>query len=198
MFIITSVAIIQKAMSVLWVRSVLAAQIEIVPNFLQACGSTSVKPMPTNVILRRFATMLAIKWSLISFTMTKIYRACWCPSGVNPDDAPVFVVRVGSSRRAAAAAARLEIKKLSGSLYFEKNSPEVAAFFAKLLRSNPRRPFYNLTAPELLKFIESAAYAADVENLSDKHSRRTLSDAVATHCISPFQAKNIYIKQVNL
>lgn len=130
--------------------------------------------------------------------MIKIYRACWCPSGVNPDDAPVFVVRVGSSRRAAAAAARLEIKKLSGSLYFEKNSPEVAAFFANLLRSNPRRPFYNLTAPELLKFIESAAYAADVENLSDKHSRRTLSDAVASHCISPFRVKNIYIKQVNL
>lgn len=130
--------------------------------------------------------------------MTNIFRACWCPSGANPDDAPVFVVRVGSSRRAAAAAARLEIKKLSGSLYFEKNSPEVADFFSKLLRSNPRRPVYDLTANELLKFIESAAFAADVVNLSDKFSRRTLSDAVATHCISPFQAKHIYIKQVNL
>lgn len=130
--------------------------------------------------------------------MTKIYRACWCPSGDNPDDAPVFVVRVGSSRRAAAAAAKLENKKLYGSLYFEINSPEVAGFFAKMLRSNPRRPVYNLTAPELLNFFESAAYAADVENLSDKCSRRTLSGAVATHCFSPFQAQNIYIKQVNL
>lgn len=70
------------------------------------------------------------------------------------ETAPVFIVKVGETRAAAAAHATLCVRALDNRLYYCIHSEESTVFYGKLMRQNPNREVYELRCEILLKILD--------------------------------------------
>lgn len=101
--------------------------------------------------------------------MTQIYYFINAETAEALESAPIFRVRVGSTDRAARAAAALAARALvDNSIYFCIKSDDSQMFVGKLMRQNENRAFYDVTISQLKKIINTTANVVHVENLSER------------------------------
>lgn len=101
--------------------------------------------------------------------MTQIYYFINAETTEALESAPIFRVRVGSTDRAAAAAAALAARALvDNSIYFCIKSDDSQMFVGKLQRQNQNRAFYDVTISQLIKIMGTTANVVHVENLSER------------------------------
>lgn len=91
------------------------------------------------------------------------------------ESAAIFNVKVGESKRAQAAHAAICAQALtSDSIYYCIKSDESLIFTMNLQIQNPNRPVFELKVEQLKSLlaqnspVETAAYAANVENLCNR------------------------------
>lgn len=84
--------------------------------------------------------------------------------------APVYIVKVGETRAAAAAHATLCVRALDNRFYYCIQGEGSTIFYGKLMRQNPNREVYELRCEILLKILdgkkELIQNVAHVKNLS--------------------------------
>lgn len=100
--------------------------------------------------------------------MTQIYYFINAETAEALESAPIFRVRVGSTDRAAAAAALAARALVDNSIYFCIKSDDSQMFVGKLMRQNENRAFYDVTISQLKKIINTTANVVHVENLSER------------------------------
>lgn len=83
------------------------------------------------------------------------------------ESAPIYIVKVGETRRAAAAHARLAVRALDADFYYCIKNQESTEFYGRLREQNPHREIYEVTPETLIKIYDLDQNVANVKNLSD-------------------------------
>jgi hypothetical protein len=104
--------------------------------------------------------------------MTSYYYFIRATDTLALEHSPIFHVKVGKSKRAATAHAAVAAHSLlSDELFYCVRSLESSRFIARLMAQNPSRACYEISVVELEKMLKTAAYVADVKNLSTNFRR---------------------------